>query len=300
MNQELFKEAVALFESARLADAHDKFILLYQEDKGNADVNYYLGHIACKWDNYDQAIDYLNRSAELNESDARVHEMLGQAYGLKAQRVGVVKAAMMIPKIRKSFQRAVELNPQSISAREGLFMFYLFTPGMAGGDEKKALEIAGELSALNPARGLVAQALHHMKHGQALEAQQAFISASEQAMTDAEIQMRAGRFLLEKKEQARALDCFNRYITLRKFDPAGYDAKGECLSRMGKHDEALQAFQAALNENPKFVVAHLHRADTLAAMGRAGEAREAYKSVIENYRGTPLAEKAGKALASLA
>lgn len=299
MENQLFNETIAQIERGRLVEPHEKLMTLHAQNENDHQINYCLGLLSLKWDRYDEAIEFLSRAIVLKEDDYRLHEAIGQAYGLKAQHVGLVKAALLIPRIKKSFQRALELNSKSTVAHEGLFMFYLFTPGMAGGDEQKALELAEQLKAINAAHGQMAMALYETRHGEISKAQLSFDSAVELAPDDAEIQLRAGRFFLEKKDFERAGQLFDRYSSLRSEDAAGYTMKGECLLKNKQYEQALEQFQVALEKNPTYLPACLQRAETLAALNMNDEAKAAFQNIIDQHGKTPFAERARQALAKL-
>ncbi|HEU0052693.1 MAG TPA: tetratricopeptide repeat protein, partial [Longimicrobium sp.] len=56
---------------------------------------------------------------------------------------------------------------------------------------------------------------------------------------------------------------------------------GLCLSLVGRPEEALAAFDAALALNPGYVEAHLNRAITLNDLGRTDEAHAAFQHAAE-------------------
>jgi tetratricopeptide (TPR) repeat protein len=61
-------------------------------------------------------------------------------------------------RLKASFERAVELDPNHIDGREGLVQFYLQAPGIAGGSVAKAREQAAEIRRISPHRGHLADA----------------------------------------------------------------------------------------------------------------------------------------------
>jgi len=288
-----------LMEQGHLAEAREKFWELYEQDMNNAEVLYYLGLIHFKQDDYDSAIDFLSKSIDINPDDYRTHEVLGQAYGLKSENAGMVKSAMLIPKIKKAFQKALELNPQALGALEGLYMFYLFAPPMAGGDEKRAMEFLEQIEQANPARGYLANGLFHTKHQDLEKAKESFGKALENGADDADILLKAGRFFLNHNHLETAKTAFEKLTILKKEDPAGYDALGDALMKEGKWQEALEQFDKALKKNSSFYPARLHRADALAKLDRKDEARTEYQTLLKEHKGSGAAAKAKEALSRL-
>jgi len=290
---------IQLVEEGHLAEAREKFWELYEQDMNDAEVLYYLGLIHFKQDDYDSAIDFLSKSIDINPNDYRTHEVLGQAFGLKSENAGVVKSAMLIPKIKKAFQKALELNPQALGALEGLFMFYLFAPPVAGGDEKKAVEYLEYIEQANPARGHLASGLFHTRHQNFDKAQEAFTKALDNGSDDGDILLKAGRFFLNHSQLDKAKDAFQKLTELKKEDPTGYDALGEALFKEGQWAEALTQFDTALQKNSSFYPARLHRADALVKLNRAEEARQEYQTIIKEHKGSSAAAKAKEALSRL-
>ena len=225
--------------------------------------------------------------------------MLGQALGFKAQHAGMMKGAMLLPKVKKTFEKALDLNPDSLVAREGLYMFYLFVPGMAGGDEAKAKELAGEIKKLNPARGHLADALYYSKLKNLVDAGQAFEKAAEAGKDDPEIQHKAGQFFLETRQAEKAGKLFARFLELQPDNPAAYASQGDYLAAIGKNEEAVKLYEQALEKNKDFFPARFKRAQVWQKIGETAKAKEDYQFIVKNYSKSPLVARAKQALANL-
>jgi len=292
-------EAVRLFDKGLYSEAEEKFQSIIKEDNKNYEAFYYLGYIHFKRDEYDEAVDVLNKAVKINNRDARVYEVLGQALGFKAQHAGMVKGTMLLPKVKKTFEKALEINPDSLIAREGLYMFYLFVPGVAGGDEKKAGELAEEIKKLNPARGYLAEALYFSKLQNQEDAEQSFERAASEGKDDAEIQHKSGQFFLEIKKFDKAKQLFDRFLELQPDNPAAYAAKGDYLAAVGEYDSAINMFNRALDKNKDFFPARFKRAQVWQKKGDKEKAKEDYRFIVENYGKSPLAARAKQALSKL-
>jgi len=99
---------------------------------------------------WDQGISECERARNLDPQKSLYYMWLGRIYGEKADRVGFLSAAGLAKKVRSSFERAVELDPNSWEARTDLAEFYLEAPGIVGGGKDKAREQAKALLPLNP------------------------------------------------------------------------------------------------------------------------------------------------------
>jgi tetratricopeptide (TPR) repeat protein len=99
---------------------------------------------------WDPGIASCERARDLDPQNSLYHLWLGRIYGEKADRAGVFGGAGLAKKVRSSFERAVELDPDNWEARTDLAEFYFEAPGIVGGSKDKASEQADALMRLNP------------------------------------------------------------------------------------------------------------------------------------------------------
>lgn len=163
------------------------------------------------------AVDSLERATRLEPGRAELFHLLGQAYGSNINNVGTLSKLSYAGKIRGSFQKAVELDPDLIDARSALVQYYLQAPGIAGGSVAKAQAEAVEIARRNPGRG-------HMARAQLL--------ASEGKHDDAIAAYAAA------------------VVALPEYAPA-WMSHGLALHQAGRVDEALDAFEAMQRELPE-------------------------------------------------
>jgi tetratricopeptide (TPR) repeat protein len=81
------------------------------------------------------------------------HLWLGRAVGDQAQDASVVRQPFMARRVKAEFEKAVELDPTLLDARDGLISFYLQAPGFMGGSLEKAKEQQRLIAARDPMRG---------------------------------------------------------------------------------------------------------------------------------------------------
>jgi tetratricopeptide (TPR) repeat protein len=109
-------------------------------------------------DRYEQAATAFEQAVRADDRNAVYHFYLGQAYGAQAQRAGMLGKASLARKTKGEFDRAVQLDPEYIEARQGLMQFYLLAPGIMGGSQQKAREQAHEIRKRSPYVGALAYA----------------------------------------------------------------------------------------------------------------------------------------------
>ncbi|MEQ1833431.1 MAG: tetratricopeptide repeat protein [Candidatus Eisenbacteria bacterium] len=106
----------------------------------------------------DDAIRLAEAAVAAAPRSADAQYALSEAYGRKAQSVGVLKAAGYAGKMRKAADAALAANPDHLDALEILVDFHMLAPGFMGGDKKKAAEFVERLARLDASRGWLEKA----------------------------------------------------------------------------------------------------------------------------------------------
>jgi tetratricopeptide (TPR) repeat protein len=141
-----FKRALAIVEPR------------FQADPNDAEAAYLLSRVKEAFEDLDSALRLAQKSLELDDKNARYHLQLANVYGEMAQRAGIFKQMGLARKYKSEAERAASLDPKFVDARMGLIEFYLEAPGIAGGDKKKARELADDIARSDSSQGYMAQA----------------------------------------------------------------------------------------------------------------------------------------------
>lgn len=89
---------------------------------------------------YEKARDYAERAKALNDNGCECHFWYGVALGRIGQTRGVLNSLSLAGPVKRAFERALELNPRFTPAMDGLAIWYLEVPAVAGGDINKSIE----------------------------------------------------------------------------------------------------------------------------------------------------------------
>jgi tetratricopeptide (TPR) repeat protein len=93
------------------------------------------------------------RAVAADGRNGAYHLWLGNAVGQQAQSASTIRQPFLARRVKAEFERAVELDPELLDAREGLIQFYLMAPGFMGGSEAKAREQQREIAKRDAVRG---------------------------------------------------------------------------------------------------------------------------------------------------
>lgn len=149
-----FPGAQTLYETAH----YKASIALLKSHKGDPAAVALLGRNYYMLGDFEKASSYLKKALAAQPSNSEYADWLGRSYGKRAETSNFLHAPLFAAKARKSFERAVQLNPKNADALSDLFHYYLEAPGFLGGGYDKAAEIAEKMSAIDPAEGYFEQA----------------------------------------------------------------------------------------------------------------------------------------------
>ena len=226
--------------------------ILDKNDK-QAEPHYILSRIYYFQNNIDDAEDEAEEAVKLGADSAQYHYWLGVCYGRDAQNASVFRKPFLAGDVKNEFLKAIELNPNHIEAHAGLAQFYLFAPGIMGGDDNKAVEQAKIVLRLDEIQGrlLFLQIYSHQKKDNEVEKEFAVL---EKKIGDNAKYYRFynsyGYFLLNQGKIDSAITEFKRQVQLAPNDANAHDSLGEGLLKKGLLKESLAEYNRALEIDP--------------------------------------------------
>ncbi|NOX88793.1 MAG: tetratricopeptide repeat protein [Calditrichaeota bacterium] len=264
------KKAEQLIKQRKF-DQAEQFLKNYKSDP---DALYYLSLIRLIKGDIDAAVDYANDALSKSQDKSRFYEWLGDVYAVKAQNSSMFSAIFTVSKIKSNWQKAIKADPKNIDVREKLFMYYLMAPGIAGGDEAKAFELAQQVQKSDPVRGKMLMGRYYKKKEQFSEAENAYLSALKSAPDSTYVLSEIGFFYLDTKKPDKAKKYFLKIIALKPDKPFSYDYLGRFYLKQEKYDSALTMFDKALAIDSLQFRIYFKKAQTLSKLNRKEEAKE--------------------------
>lgn len=118
----------------------------------SAEAHNLLCRVYYQEEQWDDAIGECECAVRLTPLNSEYHLWLGRAYGEKARNMRSIRAFELAKKVRRQFERAVELDDRNVDALFDLGEFYTEAPGIVGGDKRKAQNVVQALEQYDPAQ----------------------------------------------------------------------------------------------------------------------------------------------------
>jgi tetratricopeptide (TPR) repeat protein len=181
-----------------------------------------LGKVRYLWGHIDGAVDLFEKVAETSPNNSEYFLWLGRALGRKAEKAMFLIAPSLAGKSRDAFERAVDLDPNNLDARDDLLSFYLEAPGFLGGGKEKALAFVEQIEASHPCEFYIQRAEIYKKDKSFDRAEQELQKATE----------------------------------VKPYCLGGYRALSELFERRGRMSQAREKLEETVRLFPKSPVAY--------------------------------------------
>lgn len=232
-------QANALLQQGRVDEARTALQGVLAAQPGNAYAHQLLCRVYYAQDMADAAIQECELAASQNPGDSNTQMWLGRAYGMKASHARPLTAFALARKVRYTFERAVQLDPQNIQAMNDLGEFYVDAPAIVGGGLDKGRALASQMQPRFPSQS------HRLL---------ALIAS-------------------EDKDNATAEAEFKKAVVAGR-TPAAYIDLGQFYQRQNQPDKALEALKAGIDADRRKDSSLVDAASILIAMNRSPELAE--------------------------
>ncbi len=256
------ESADALLQQGRLQDAERALEVRVRAAPGDAAAQHQLGRLLLRRREYEAAIPFLAKAAELQPENAAYQFHHGAACVQQADTLGkTLRALGMARRGRAAMEKAVALEPDNVEFHEGLVEFYLRAPGIVGGGLDKARAQAENLRRLDPRAGTIALAMVRLRAKEPEAAFSLYEAWLAQAPEDYQILYLTGRAAadtgLQLENGAAALrHCLQLAPPPRAVNHATVNFHlARILQQQGDLEGARAAYRAALDQEPAHAAA---------------------------------------------
>jgi tetratricopeptide (TPR) repeat protein len=293
---------IRLFETGKYDAARGVLEEVASGADADGRASFYVGRACFEESRWKDAARWFEKAVQKAPGTADYHLWLGRAYSRWAQDSSWIRKLSLAGDIRASFDKAVELAPDNLEAREDLMTFYVVAPAVAGGDLEKARAQAEEIKSRDIVRG-------HLAHGRISESQEDFEKARADyeagiraAPEDERLYYRLGYLLQRVEDWEGALRTFTALAERKPDEMRAVYQIGRTGALSGRHlDEAAAALERYAQhepgeDSPSLAWAHYRLGQVYLHMGRTDKAKAALETVLKLDPGHEEAKKALKAL----
>jgi tetratricopeptide (TPR) repeat protein len=248
----------ALLRDRKVAEAESAAKTLVAANPGEAEAHALLGSISLAKGEADAAVESYEKATQLAPANSDYQRQLGDAYGVAAQKAGMLSKMSWAKKCRLAYEKSVSLDPTNYQARSGLMTLYQHLPSVMGGGVDKAYAQAAEIKKLDPARGRTAYAMLYAGEKKFTEAFAELEEVLKETPDDYTALFQFGRFAALSGEHVdRGMEALKKCLTLNPPSGApGHEAAhwrlGNLWEKKGDKKSARAEYEAALAINPKF------------------------------------------------
>ena len=179
---------------------------------------------------YGRAQRAFERALLEDPGNSELNLWVGLAIGRRVQTMSAFRrlgAMPLVARVKRQFERAVELDGSNVDALDALMGFLLEAPGIAGGSKRDARGVAERIHAVSSAHGAYALGIWHEDVGEIKQACQHFAQARERAPDNSRYLVAHAGFLARRGSHAESDDLFEAALARDPENPAVWLAAAE-------------------------------------------------------------------------
>lgn len=249
------------------------------------------------------AIPLLEKCVAAEPGNSKFHQWLGRALGLQAAQNGIASSVLSIRKVKAELEKAIELDPVNLEARQDLAIMYRALPGLLGGSNAKAAEQIAFIQRHDPALAAQIEG-DFLASDKKYDAALAAYNESAKLNLCPAILVRISLVHQQKKEWEKSFAALERALALDADHPFTLYQIGRTAALSGQQldrgEKCLRTYIAMPVreelENPSIAAAHFRLGTILERKGDSAGARAEYETSLKM---DPKQKLAREALAKL-
>jgi tetratricopeptide (TPR) repeat protein len=245
------------------------------------------GRAAMNRNDAEAASALFEKAVAQNPKSAEAHYSLGSAYGSMAQKASLFSQASLAGKTKDEFEKAVELDPNHLEARQGLVQFYTIAPGFMGGSYDKAFAQVNEIRKRDPLMGHRSAAFIYSHQKKTDLAKNEYLAEVKEFPRSARAHLDLGLLHISQKDWKAAGDEFAAALAL---DPAYMPTVfriGQLVvlsnGNLAHGEEMLRKYltYTPKNDEPPVARAHYWLGQIFEKQGKKAEAKASFAASLK-------------------
>ncbi|PIE64713.1 MAG: hypothetical protein CSA26_06640 [Desulfobacterales bacterium] len=290
-----------LMKDRQMNDAIERLEKLTTDFPRWSEPFFYLGVARLAAGEIDLAQHAVAAAIKANGRDAKYHTLMAQLFQIQGAFEDAKKeAAIALNLNKKNLQAALILTDAMIGLKEfdnaqqmltGINEQIKDNPEIIGrlaiatlgnNDSANTVKLLNRLLALSPGNNRAVLLLLALTYKDDIVGGEAFIREQiSKAPENSGLQLILGDALLKQKKDEEALAAFEKAIDLNQNNIKAYIAAGRLMVKLGRKDEAMAKYQAMIAQNPKWIQGYMGIAALHESAGNTTEAMRQYRKVLE-------------------
>jgi len=296
---------IAHYNGRRWAEAHTVFAAVVKAQPRNGDAALWYGRTFLAEGKANDAEKWLEKAVDLSPQSSEAHLWLARAVGMQAMSANPIRQPFLARKIKRTVDRAIELNPDNVDARELRWQFYAMAPSVMGGGAEKARTEVAEITKRNRYRGQLLTAGAASRARDFAAAERALKSLVTEYPDSVQPMGSFALFLADRGRPSEAFALVDAYQKRRPADPLGWFQVGRLAAATGQEldrgEEALRRYLAAppapspvagMPSVPTLATVHVRLGNIAERRGNKAAARAEYQRALALDPRSNLAKRA--------
>lgn len=234
------------------------------------------------------AAPLLEKCVAAEPGNSKFHQWLGRALGLQAAQKGITSGVLSVRKVKAAFEKAIELDPLNLEARNDLAIMYRAVPGFLGGSKAKAAEQVAFIRRHDPALATQIDG-DFLASEKKYDAALAAYTESARLHSRPIIYVRISLAHQQKKDWENSFAALERALALDANHPLALYQIGRTAALSGQQldrgEKCLRTYLAMPVredlENPSIAAAHFRLGNILEKKGDPAGARAEYETSLK-------------------
>jgi tetratricopeptide (TPR) repeat protein len=234
------------------------------------------------------AVPLLEKCVAAEPGRSKFHQWLGRALGLNAAQKGITSSVMSIRKVKAAFEKAIELDPLNLEARNDLAIMYVAVPRLLGGSKAKAAEQVAFIRRHDPALATQIDG-DFLASEKKYDAALAAYNESARLHSRPIIHVRISLVHQQNKKWEESFAALERALALDPNHPLALYQIGRTAALSGQQldrgEKCLRTYLAIPVreelENPSIAAAHFRLGNILEKKGDSTGARAEYETALK-------------------